>query len=158
VNANAKASGRPLQGGGAEAGVGLVNTDRYTNRTSEMWLCMRVLLRNKQISNLHPRAVEQMTLRGFSTGRGASGIRLGVEAKKDFRKRLGGGSPDEADTAFLLIDLAIERFGLLPAEPRQAVPVSGSGMSDFYWGLAVTAAPGDLRAFDFAGRNDDAFL
>lgn len=160
VNSNNRATDRPLQGGKAEAGIGLVNSDRYVDRSAELWLAPRVLLRNKQISNLHPKAVEQVTTRGFAYGRGGkgNGVRVSLEPKKVFRQRTGGSSPDEADTAFLLIDLAIERFGLLPAEPRQAVPVSGSGMSDFYWGLAVTAAPGDLRAFDFAGRNDDAFL
>lgn len=159
VNSNGRATNRPLQGGKSEAEAGLVNSDRFVDRVAEMWLAPRVLLRSKQISGLCDKAVEQITVRGFSFGRGArgSGIRMGVEPKKEYRKRV-GGSPDEADTAFLLIDLAIERFGLLPAEPRQ--PVSGMPTVRWGWGLDAfaPAETHDLRRFDFAGQNDAAFL
>ena len=160
VNSNNRATDRPLQGGKAEAEPGLVNSDRFIDRVAEMWLSPRVLLRNKQISGLHPKCVEQMTIRGFAYGRGGkgNGVRVSVEPKKVYRQRTGGSSPDEADTAFLLIDLAIERHGLLPTQPREERNQNSHGLN---WWLGLVGAgrdPSDLRAYDFAGRNDEAFL
>jgi hypothetical protein len=160
VDSNYRATDRPLQGGNAEAAPGLVNSDRFIDRASEMWLSPRVLLRNKQISGLHPKAVEQITTRGFAYGRGGkgNGVRVSVEPKKIYRQRVGGSSPDEADTAFLLIDLAIERHGLLPTQPREERNQNSHGLN---WWLGLVGAgrdPSDLRAYDFAGRNDEAFL
>lgn len=159
VNSNNRATDRPLQGGKAEAEPGLVNSDRFVDRVAEMWLAPRVLLRNKQISGLHPKAVEQITTRGFAYGRGGkgNGVRVSVEPKKVYRQRTGGSSPDEADTAFLLIDLAIERHGLLPTQPREEKVVA-SGLEWWLGAVGGGRDPGDLRLYDMAGRNDEAYL
>lgn len=160
VNSNNRATDRPLQGGKAEAEPGLVNSDRFIDRVAEMWLAPRVLLRNKQISGLHPKAVEQMTTRGFAYGRGGkgNGVRVSVEPKKVYRQRTGGSSPDEADTAFLLIDLAIERHGLLPTQPREERTTNAQGWNWWLGAVGGVRDPSDLRQYDFAGQNDDAFL
>jgi hypothetical protein len=46
-----------------------------------------------------------------------------VESKPDFKKRT-GYSPDGADAAFLLIDLARNRHGLIALEPLKDAPDS----------------------------------
>lgn len=117
VNSNARATDRPAQGAGAKAGE--TNDDKFVNRTAELWFAPKALLPNKQIYNLPDRAVEQLCNRGFQQGKSGVGHKLGVEPKKSYRART-GYSPDEADTALLLIDLAIERFGLLPTAAREA--------------------------------------
>lgn len=117
VNSNSRATDRPYQGAGGQAGE--TNDDRFVNRTAELWFAPKALLPNRQIYDLPDRAVEQLCGRGFQLGKAGVGHKLGAEPKKQYRART-GHSPDEADTAVLLIDLAVERFGLLPTAARRA--------------------------------------
>lgn len=164
VSSNGSATERPLWGGQAEAEADQTNRDRYIDRVAEMWFAPKALLREGLLLNIPRKAVDQMIMRGFSYGKGGRGIRVGVEPKKDFRRRTGGQSPDEADTVFLLIDLAIERHGLRPEKaPDPAAVRPGyprdpvSAMLDFMINPTGTFAT-PLGYFDMAGRNDQAFL
>lgn len=133
VNSNGRATDRPLQGGKAKPGE--TNEDHYVNRTAEMWWAPKVLLPNKQLFGVSKIAAEQMSARGFQYGKGGVGLKVGIEPKKDYRARV-GSSPDEADTLFLLIDLAIERFGLLPTaakSEKDAARLPDQRYSDFGW-------------------------
>lgn len=115
VNSNGRATDRPAQGAAAKAGE--TNDDKYVNRTAELWFAPKALLPHKQMYGLPTKAADQMCTRGFQFGKSGVGHKLGAEPKKVYRARV-GSSPDEADTVFLLIDLAIERFGLLPTAAR----------------------------------------
>lgn len=133
VNSNSRATDRPAQGVGAKPGE--TNNDKYVNRTAELWYSPKVLLHNKQIFNLPDKAAEQFCNRGFQFGKSGVGHKLGVEPKKIYRARV-GSSPDEADTALLLIDLAAERFGLLPTaakSEKEAARLPDERFSDFGW-------------------------
>lgn len=122
------------------------HADIYANRTAEMWFWPKTLVQHGQLRNIPKAAVEQMTGRGIRFGlHGKGGTKLAVEAKKDFRERT-GFSPDEADTVFLLVDLAVERYGL---HPRAQGPV-----------LAYANRTDDLPMewFDMAGRSANSWL
>lgn len=153
VNSNASATTRPLQGGKAEMGNSLTNKDHFVDRTAELWLAPKVLFRNMQVFNLPKRAAEQMAARGAQLGRSGTGNRVGLEPKKAYRKRT-GGSPDEADTIFLLLDLAIERLGLFPEKEKAK---EGPG-DTIVFPVSRTRHPVSMSWFDIAGRNSEAFL
>jgi len=133
VNSNGRATNRPAQGAGAKPGE--TNDDKFVSRSSELWHAPKVLLFNKQLFNIPDKAAEQMVTRGAQLGKGGVGHKLGIEAKKVYRARV-GSSPDESDTLFLLIDLAVERFGLLPTaakSEKEAARLPDERFSDFGW-------------------------
>jgi hypothetical protein len=133
LNSNSRATDRPAQGAGAKPNE--TNDDKFVNRTGELWFAPKALLGNKQIFNLPTKAVDQMVTRGFQFGKSGVGHKLGVEPKKLYRARV-GSSPDEADCVFLLIDLAVQRFGLLPTaakSEKEAARMPDARFSDFGW-------------------------
>lgn len=83
--------------------------ERYTNRVSEMWFAGQELLRTYQLRNVCDDLAREMVSREYTVA-GAGKIK--VESKVDYKSRV-GQSPDLADAAFILIDLARQRHGLL---------------------------------------------
>jgi hypothetical protein len=86
--------------------------DLYANRVTEIWFAGKELIRCGQLKGVDPELAKEMTARQYETIKGGEGLRMRVEAKPDFKKRT-GYSPDNADAAFLLVDLARNRHGLI---------------------------------------------
>jgi hypothetical protein len=98
----------------------------YANRVSEIWFAGKELIRCGQLKGIDQELAREMTARQYETIKGGEGLRMKVESKPDFKKRT-GYSPDGADAAFLLIDLARNRHGLIALEPlKDAEPGQGT--------------------------------
>lgn len=82
--------------------------EAFANRVSELWMRGKEYIRNKQIYGIHPDLVREMTSRRLYTKKD-QGLRLYVESKSDMKSRI-AKSPDLADAAFLLIELARARL------------------------------------------------
>lgn len=95
--------------------------DLYVNRVSEIWFAGKELIRCGQLRGIDQELAREMTARQYETVKGGEGLRMKVESKPDFKKRT-GYSPDNADAAFLLIDLARNRHGLIALEPLKDLP------------------------------------
>tara|TARA_R100001463_G_scaffold14655_2_gene38436 strand:+ start:2437 stop:4203 length:1767 start_codon:yes stop_codon:yes gene_type:complete len=93
----------------------LVGTELYANRCSELWFSGKELMRTKQLFGITNELAGEMTGRRFEMFKSGS-LKMRVESKPDFKSRL-GKSPDVADAAFLCIDVARQRLGLVAAEP-----------------------------------------
>lgn len=94
--------------------------DLYANRVSEIWFAGKELIRYGQLYGVDHELAREMTARQYETIKGGEGLRMKVEPKPDFKKR-SGYSPDNADAAFLLIDLARNRHGLIAFEQAKTV-------------------------------------
>jgi hypothetical protein len=90
--------------------------DLYANRVTEIWFAGKELIRCGQLYGVDQELAREMTARQYETIKGGEGLKMRVEPKPDFKKRA-GYSPDAADAAFLLIDLARNRHGLIALEP-----------------------------------------
>jgi hypothetical protein len=93
--------------------------DLYANRVSEIWFAGKELIRCGQLKGIDQELAREMTARQYDTAKGGDGLKMRVEPKMEFKKRT-GYSPDGADAAFLLIDLARNRHGLIAIEPLKA--------------------------------------
>lgn len=93
----------------------LIGTELYANRCSELWFAGKELIRTKQLFGVSNELAAEMTGRRFDMYKSGS-LKMKVESKPDFKSRL-GKSPDIADAAFLCIDVARQRLGLVAAEP-----------------------------------------
>ena len=90
-----------------------VASDVYDRRVTELWFSMRELVLGDQIRGLDPISMEQFCTRTYET----KGRKYSIEQKKDYKMRLGKvdnhyKSPDEADAATFIIDLARQLYGL----------------------------------------------
>ena len=88
-------------------------SDVYDRRVTELWFSMRELVLGDQIRGLDPISMEQFCTRLYET----KGRKYSIEQKKDYKMRLGKvdnhyKSPDEADAATFIIDLARQAYGL----------------------------------------------
>lgn len=93
----------------------LIGTELYANRCSELWFAGKELIRTRQLFGISNELAAEMTGRRFDMYKSGS-LKMKVETKPDFKSRL-GKSPDIADAAFLCIDVARQRLGLVAAEP-----------------------------------------
>jgi hypothetical protein len=84
---------------------------RYKNRATEIWYRGVDLLRQGQLKGIPPKMAAQMIMRHYSYV-GADNLIL-AEPKPDMKLRTGGESPDFAESGFIGITLAVERFGLI---------------------------------------------
>lgn len=80
--------------------------EAFSNRVSELWGIGPQYIRSGQIKGIGKTLAREMTSRLYTT----VGTKVQVESKKKMKART-GKSPDEADAAFGLLDLARERFG-----------------------------------------------
>ena len=93
--------------------------ERYENRASELFFIGKQYLLGRQLFGLSGDMVKQMTSRLFSTKKGQKGLRMQVEPKHEFKKRI-GESPDETDASFVLLEVARSRHGFIPQDPIEA--------------------------------------
>lgn len=107
VDFGGKASDRPVSAADREK-----SSVRYSNKVSELWGVGKELIRCDQLRGITKEMAEDMTARRYKDNKAQDGgSRIKVESKVDMKKRI-GRSPDEADSAFILVDLCRERHGL----------------------------------------------
>jgi hypothetical protein len=92
-----------------------VGTDLYVNRVSELWFVGKELMRTKQIFGIESELAQEMTSRNYDMVKSGS-LRMKIESKPEFKARF-GRSPDLADAAFLALDCARQRLGLVAVDP-----------------------------------------
>lgn len=93
----------------------ITGEELYMNRVSELWFVSKELMRNRQVFGVTSEMAREMTARSYSMVKG-TGLRIKVESKIDLKAKL-GHSPDLTDSAFVAVDLARTRFGLVSMEP-----------------------------------------
>lgn len=79
--------------------------DLYWNRVSELWYVGLEFLKCSQLKGIKLDQAREIKARMYETIKGADGLRIRVESKKDMKKRL-GFSPDIADAGFVMLDVA----------------------------------------------------
>jgi hypothetical protein len=89
-----------------------LSCDKYDRRVSELWWVGREFMKYGQIKGVTDDMAREMKARKYDTVKGAEGLRVRVETKKDMKKRI-SFSPDIADCAFVMLDLCRTRFGAL---------------------------------------------
>lgn len=98
----------------------VVCRDRYMNRATELFFIGKQFFLGRQIFGISSEMVKQMTSRMFKTQKGAKGLRLQVEPKKEYKARM-GESPDETDASFILLEGARTRHLFIPQDPVSKV-------------------------------------
>lgn len=88
----------------------MVSKDRYVNRVSELWFRGAELLRSGKLRGMSPELCRELSSRKYTTQKGAS-MKLMVEPKAIYKTRH-GRSPDIADSAVVLVEVAFQRFHL----------------------------------------------
>lgn len=95
----------------------LVGEELYMNRVSELWFVGKELVRTKQLFGIDNALAQEITGRNYDMVKGST-LRMRIETKADYKSRF-GRSPDLADAAFLCLDLARQRHGLIAVEPPE---------------------------------------
>lgn len=89
------------------------NSQRFTNRVSEIWLVGLDFLRAGCLWNIPEEVMEEMVARQYAEtdGSGAGRPKRRIEPKAKMKRRF-GRSCDYSDAAFVLLDTVISRFKL----------------------------------------------
>ena len=90
----------------------LTAQQQFDRRVSELWWVGKEFLKYGQLKGVTPSLARELKARHYETVKGADGLKVKVETKPDMKLRL-GFSPDEADSAMVLIDLCRQRLGAL---------------------------------------------
>lgn len=93
----------------------LTGEELYTNRVSELWFVGKELIRTKQLFGISADLAQEICARNYDLIKGGS-LKVKIESKPEFKSRF-GKSPDLADAAFLALDCARQRLGLVAMEP-----------------------------------------
>jgi len=94
-----------------------IGTELYVNRVSELWFVGKELMRTKQIFGVTSDLAQEITARNYDMVKSGS-LRMKIESKPEFKSRF-GRSPDLADAAFLALDCARQRLGLVAVDPPE---------------------------------------
>lgn len=86
-------------------------SERYANRSSEIWYSAKPLMRSQQIKGIHPDMADEMCNRTYREHQG----KIIIEKKEEMKART-GKSPDLSDAGFCCLDLVRQRHGLVSAE------------------------------------------
>jgi len=93
----------------------LIGTELYVNRVSELWFVGKELMRTRQVFGVTSDLAQEITGRNYDHVKGST-LRMKIESKPEFKARF-GRSPDLADAAFLALDCARQRLGLVAVDP-----------------------------------------
>jgi hypothetical protein len=96
----------------------LTGEELYTNRVSELWFVGKELMRTHQVSGINSDLAQEMCARNYDLIKSSS-LKVKIESKGEFKSRF-GRSPDLADAAFLALDCARQRLGLVAVDPPKA--------------------------------------
>jgi hypothetical protein len=88
----------------------LSSRDKYKNMVTWLYYSVLEFAQRGQIKGLFEEACDQFCSRRL----GSKQKPLVLESKKDYKRRLNVGSPDEADACAIAVGLARERLGLMP--------------------------------------------
>ncbi len=102
------------------ANSSLTGEELYVNRVSELWFVGKELVRTKQLFGVSGDLAQEMCARNYDLVKGNT-LRVKIESKPETKARL-GRSPDIADAAFLCLDMARQRHGVVAVEPREDSP------------------------------------
>jgi len=94
----------------------LTGIELYTNRVSELWFVGKELMRTRQIFGVDNDLAQEIIGRNYELVKTGS-LKVRIESKPEFKQRI-GKSPDLADAAFLALDCARQRHGMMAMEPR----------------------------------------
>jgi hypothetical protein len=97
------------------ANSSLTGEELYMNRVSELWFVGKELVRTKQLFGITSDLAQEICARNYELVKGGT-LRVKVESKPEFKARF-GRSPDLADAAFLCLDMARQRHGVVAVEP-----------------------------------------
>jgi hypothetical protein len=103
----------------------LTGEELYMNRVAELWFVGKELLRCKQICGVGNELAKEMCNRRFDMVK-SGGLRVRVETKTELKSRT-GSSPDLGDAAFIAVDLARARHGLVAVDPPKDGEAGGIG-------------------------------
>jgi hypothetical protein len=92
-----------------------IGSELYVNRVTELWFVGKELCRTKQLFGMNGDLAQEIIGRNYDMVKGGT-LRMKIESKVEYKSRL-GMSPDLADAAFLCLDLARQRHGLVAVEP-----------------------------------------
>ena len=95
----------------------LIGTELYVNRVSELWFVGKEFVRTKQLFGVNNDLAQEITGRNYDMIKGGT-LRMKIESKPEYKSRF-GRSPDLADAAFLCLDLARQRHGLVAVDPPE---------------------------------------
>lgn len=101
----------------------LTAEELYTNRVSELWFIGKELMRTRQLYGIDAELAQEMCARNYDMLKSGT-LKMKVEPKPEFKARF-GRSPDLADAAFLALDCARQRLGLVAVDPPKETPDSG---------------------------------
>ena len=93
----------------------LIGQELYVNRVSELWFVGKELMRTKQVFGVNADLASEITSRNYDMVKSGT-LRVKIESKPEFKARF-GRSPDLADAAFLALDCARQRLGLVAVDP-----------------------------------------
>jgi hypothetical protein len=113
----------------------LIGEELYCNRVSELWFVGKEFIRTKQLTGVTAELAKEMANRRFELVKGSS-LRVKVEPKGELKARA-GASPDMADCAFVCLDLARQRHGLVAVDPPKSA-------ADGLWPMRRTLTMKDL--------------
>ncbi len=108
-----------VQFGGAASDLQVSYTDgrpgaeAYANRVTELWFNGLTFLLSRQIVGIDPDTARELCARRYDAIKSGQ-LRVRVESKQDMKSRL-NFSPDLADAAMILVELARQRHGFLAA-------------------------------------------
>jgi hypothetical protein len=124
----------------------LTGEELYTNRVSELWFVGKEFIRTKQLRGISDSLAKEMCARRYDMVKSGT-LRVKVETKVELKQRV-GYSTDIADAAFVALDLARQRHGLVAIDPPKA---RGGG-------AFPTSTPRTLRDLDVVSRSKHSQL
>ena len=101
----------------------LTGEELYVNRVSELWFVGKELMRTQQVFGVSSDLAQEMCARNYDMIKTGS-LKVKIESKVEFKARF-GRSPDLADAAFLALDCARQRLGLVAVDPPKESQGSG---------------------------------
>lgn len=102
---------------GRDMGLNDKTDEKYGNRVSELWLQIKPLLRENQITGLTPSIINDLVEREYS--KKPEPRKLKIESKVELKKRI-NRSCDHADAFLIAVDVAIQN-GLLDSVEEKTI-------------------------------------
>lgn len=123
--------------------------DRFDNKATEIWHAGVPFVKSRQLKGMTSKQVEQMGARKTIP----RGKKTAMESKADYKLRTQKTSPDESDTGFIMLDLAIQRLGFNATSKIKVAPGGQSRWKDAMGKFkAPPANPGGERRLQWQKR------
>jgi len=86
----------------------------YVNRVTELWFTGLEFVQSSQIRGLPGSTAKELQARRYETSKQGEFLKTKIETKAEMKVRTNGKSPDEGDSAMILVELCRRRFGFTP--------------------------------------------